>query len=108
MRKLAPSKMVDGAKCIFVNFIYENDYNHILSKFLSLYQYMPSTLQILILSLEPGASKVNTEFAEHFQRLMQFKFNIKCHVFFIKYEDKQKILSQMTMSKDESNRVDNL
>ena len=70
MRKLAPSKMIDGAKCLFINFTFENDYNHILAKFISLFALMPSSLQLLIISLEPDATKVNTEFAEHFQRLM--------------------------------------
>jgi len=66
MKKIAPSRQFEGAKCIFVNYTYENDYNHILAKLLSLFPFMPSTLQLLIISLEPGASKVNSEFAEHF------------------------------------------
>jgi hypothetical protein len=44
MRKIAPSKQFDGAKCIFVNYTFENDYNHILAKLVSLFSFMPSTL----------------------------------------------------------------
>jgi uncharacterized protein YktA (UPF0223 family) len=44
MKKISPSKQFEGAKCIFINFMYENDYNHILAKLLSLFTFMPSTL----------------------------------------------------------------
>ena len=99
MKKIAPSRQFDGAKCIFVNYTYENDYNHILAKLLSLFPFMPNTLQMLIISLEPGASKVNSEFAEHFQRLLHFKHQAKAHVFFIRHEDKEKIVSHLFTGK---------
>jgi hypothetical protein len=54
---------------------------------------------MLIISLEPGASKVNSEFAEHFQRLLHFKFQAKAHVFFIRHEDKEKIISHLFTGK---------
>lgn len=99
LKKIAPHKQFDGAKCIFVNFTYENDYNHILSKLLSLFQFMPNTLELLIIALEPGATKVNTEFAEHFQKLLHFKHQAKAHVFFIRHEDKEKIISNLFTGK---------
>lgn len=64
MKKLSPHKQFENAKVIFVHYQYENGYNHILKKLISLFAYMPPTIQMIIVTLEPNASMCNQHFAE--------------------------------------------
>lgn len=57
-----------------VNYHYENNYNHILMKLISLVNMIPNRLELLIVSLPPDATFVDTSLAEYFQRVMYQKW----------------------------------
>jgi len=64
MKKLSFNKKFGEAKVIFVQYQYENSYNHLLQKLLSLVQVMPQGLQMLVISMPPGATYLDTHMAE--------------------------------------------
>ena len=95
MKKTSVNKNFDHSRVIFVHYQFENGYNHMLKKLISLFTYIPSTIQMIIITLEPEASMCNQHFAEQFQRLMHFKHLVKTLVVFIRKEDKEKIIQKL-------------
>lgn len=77
-----------------VNYHYENNYNHILTKLISLVSQMPNRLELLIVTLPPDATFVDSSLAEMFMRVMWTKHGQATQVLFIKYQDKLDILNQ--------------
>lgn len=77
-----------------MNYHWEYNYNHILKKLISLVSVMPSRLQLLLITMPPGCTYVDTSLAEYFQRVMWAKHEQETMVLFIKYEDKQEILNR--------------
>ena len=100
LKKTSLHKKYDGAKVIFLNYQYESSYNHIISKFISLIQVMPSGCKAIIISLPESATFIDSQLAEHLQRLMFFKHGNaaeggQCLVLFIRQQDKQMIINQI-------------
>jgi len=87
------TKLFSESRALFVDFQYENSYNHILNKMVSFVNLMPETLQLLIIGLPKGATFIDTHLAETFQKMLYFKKNkdAKCLVVFIRHEDKEEI-----------------
>ena len=56
----------EDAKIIFVNFQFENSYNHIMTKLISLVAEIPTHIQALIVSLPPEATFCDSHLAEQF------------------------------------------
>ena len=67
------SKNFGESKALFVNYQYEDGYNHLLSKLISLIMVLPDNLRLLILGLPQGATYVDTHLAEHLQRMLHLK-----------------------------------
>lgn len=64
LKKLDFKKQFEDAQVLFINYQYENSYNHILTKLLSLAAIMPTMLQAIIVGLPPNATFVDTHIAE--------------------------------------------
>jgi hypothetical protein len=67
MRKASSEFMKNfgDSKALFVNYQYEEGYNHFLTKLISMISVMPENLRLIIFSLPQGASYVDTHLAEH-------------------------------------------
>lgn len=74
--------------------MYENNYNHIMMKLISLMQIMPNRLELLIVSMPPNATYVDTSLGEYFQRLMYQKWEQHTFVLYIRHDDKLNIFNK--------------
>ena len=97
----------DG-RVIFVNFQYENGYNHMIQKLIGLINVLPSSIQAIILGLPPNATYIDTHLAEILQKLLMYKHSASAVILFVKHEDKQKLLDNLYFGKGSTQRVKNI
>jgi len=57
-------KKFENSQAILINYQFENNYNHILTKLLSLVVILPQSLQLIIVSLPPDATFCDSLLAE--------------------------------------------
>lgn len=81
-------KEFSDSKAIFIHYQYEDSYNHILNKLISLISMLPDALKVLIVGLPPNASYIDSHLAEHLQRILLLKKSAQCLVLFIRYDEK--------------------
>jgi len=56
-------KLFSESKALFVNYQYENSYNHMLNKLVSLVSILPETIKVLIIGLPKDATFINPHMA---------------------------------------------
>lgn len=101
LRKCTFNKKFEGAQVLFVNYQYEQNYHHILTKLVSLISILPPALVLLVVTLPPNATYVDTTLAEHLQRMMPAKHGDGANtlVLFIKHSDKNHLVENIFAGK---------
>ena len=63
MKTLRFAKDFHDASVLFANYQYEDDYNHILTKLVSLVPVLPASLKLLVVAMPEKATKLDTSIA---------------------------------------------
>lgn len=105
MKTLRFEKDFRDQSVLFVHYQYEGDYNHILTKLVSLVPVMPATLKLLIVGMPENATKLDTSIAQRFQQMMKGKHRQPTLVLFVQNPDKIALLEEIFTGRGSDHRL---